>query len=106
MAVGALAIGALSAWMLWMVNKLLDGNTLYDWVVGLVLDEVILAAGFFAVLLFVWALFTPAWLTRLINAAYHKLTRSLAWLGILFAASVLFMILVLPLVLKLAEMVR
>lgn len=98
MAVGAIAIGVLSAWMFWIVHTFLDGRGWFDLIVGHILEEVIFTADAFAVLLLIWALFAPNWLTRILNAAYHKLAHTIAWLGLLFAASVFLLTVVLPLV--------
>jgi hypothetical protein len=88
LAVGALALGVMGVWMFWIERNALDGNGWFDWIVGLILDELILALVVFACLLLVWALFRPARLGRLLTGAQHELTRRIQLLGIVFGAAV------------------
>jgi hypothetical protein len=99
--VAALVLGLLSAWMLWIVHKFLDGGGWLDLIVGLVLDEWTLAVGLFALVLLIWAIFTPAWLSRALTAAYKKLTWAMALVGLLFGAATLILLLVVPVLVQL-----
>jgi hypothetical protein len=104
MAVAAIGLGALSAWMFWIVNTFLDGGGWFDLIVGLVLDDLILAVGLFAVVLLIWAIFTPAWLSRLLASSQKKLHRAIALIGILFGVSLMILLLVFPVLVQLGIM--
>lgn len=97
MGVAGILIGLLAAWMTWIINKFLDGNTWGDLIVRLILDEFTYAAALFGLMLLVWALFTPAWLSRALRAARHKLQRTIALVAILFGAATLILLFVVPL---------
>jgi hypothetical protein len=101
MGVVALVLGLLSVWMLWIVHNFLDRGGWFGLLVGLVLDEFILASGLFALVLLTWAIFAPAWLSRAFTAAYHKLTGTIALVGLLFGAAILILLLVIPVLLQL-----
>ncbi len=96
MGVVGIFIGLLAAWMMWIINKFLDGNTWGDLIVRLILDELALAAALFGLMLLVWALFAPAWLSRALRAARHKLQRPIALVAILFGAATLILLFAVP----------
>jgi hypothetical protein len=96
MGVAGVFIGLLAAWMMWIVNKFLDGNTWGDLIVRLILDELTLTAALFGLMLLVWALFAPAWLSRALQASRHKLQRTIALVVILFGAATLILLFVVP----------
>jgi hypothetical protein len=91
--VTALALGLFAVWMAWIVHRFLDGRGWFDLIVGLILDELILTIGLFALLLLVWAMFAPAWLTRLLSTAYQKVSWVVAFVAFLFGAGLLLVIL-------------
>lgn len=91
-AIGAIAIAIL------LVDKLIisiyfdfmQGNGWYELIVGAVVLELIVAVGLYGWVLLIWAVFAPAWLSRLFTAAYRKLTWALAFVCLLFGAAILF----------------
>jgi hypothetical protein len=101
MGVAALVIGLLSGWMFWIVHNFLDRDAWLGLLAGLVLDEWVLASGLFALVLMIWAIFAPAWLSRVLVAAYHKLGLMIALVGLLFVAASLILLLVVPALLQL-----
>ncbi len=89
MGVAALVLGLLCGWMLWIVHNSLDGGRWFDLIVGLVLGELILAVGLFALVLLTWAIFAPTWLSRALTTAHHKLAGAIV-------ATLLILIFVIP----------
>jgi len=67
--IGCLAVlfGLLAFWIAWIVATFLHGGGWFELVVGLVLDEVILAVGLLAAALLIWALFVPARMSRVFD---------------------------------------
>ncbi len=82
----AIILGAVAAWMFWLVNRFLGGGGWYDWIVGLFLDELILALALFSVVNLVWALFRPAWMGHLLVRVYKNLGHAIVWFWIFFGS--------------------
>lgn len=99
MGIVALVLGVMAAWMSWIVHKFLDGGGWYDLIVGLILDELILAVGLFAFVLLIRAIFAPAWLDRILVAAGHKLVWAILLVGTLFGLAAFILLFIGPILL-------
>jgi hypothetical protein len=97
----ALPLGLLSAWMLWVVHRFLDGKGWFDLIVAVVLDEFILAVGLFALTLLIGAIFAPTWLSRAFTAVSRKLVWATTVIAILFGLAFLIVMFVLPVLARL-----
>jgi hypothetical protein len=97
----ALPLGLLGGWMFWIVHTFLNGGGWLDLIVGVVLDEFILAVVLFALVLLRGAVFAPHWLSRAFTAAYQNLTWAIALVGILFGAAALIVFVVGPMLVRL-----
>ena len=74
-----------------MVHKFANEDNWFDFIVRLVLDEMVVAMGLFAVVLLIRAVFAPAWLTALVNwAAAHAAQVVLGVFAVLFGSLILF----------------
>ncbi len=93
MGVFATILGVMAAWMGWIVWTFLDGGGWFDFAVGLILDEVIFALAVYALANLIWAVFAPRWLTGVLDGAGGHLVRAIQVFGIVFASSVVIVIL-------------
>jgi hypothetical protein len=96
LAVVALVLGLLGAWMFWITRIFLWGGGWYDLIVGLFLDELILAVELFPLLMLIRAIFNPVWVGRVIEASSHKLVWAITGVGCLFGAAIFIFVLVIP----------
>jgi hypothetical protein len=101
LAVVALPFGLLSAWMVWIVHRFLDGKGWFDVIVGAVLNEFILAVGLFALILLVGAVFAPTWLARAFAAVTRKLVRVTTLVILLLVGVFLIVMFVQPVLVRL-----
>ncbi len=101
LAVIAFPFALLCAWMLWIVHKYLDGKGWFDLIVGIVLNEFILAVGLFALILLIEAIFAPTWLSRAFEAVCQKVIWATGALVLLFGVAFLLVLFVLPILIRL-----
>jgi hypothetical protein len=95
----ALSLAFMPAWWFWFVHKWWVRRGWLDLIVGVIFDEFFVAVGLFALVLLIWAIFTPAWLAHLLTAAYRKLLWAIVLVGLLFCSATLILFLVVPVLL-------
>jgi hypothetical protein len=66
-------LGAIAAWMIWFVHKFLDGAGWVEFLIRTLLDELAFSIGLFAIVILIWALFTPEWIRRSLTAATERI---------------------------------
>ena len=91
MGCAAILFAVPAVWIFWMVRKCANGEGWFDFVVRLVLDELVAAIGMFVVVLLIRSVFAPPWLTAVVNwAARHTALVVFVVAGILFGSLILF----------------
>ncbi len=89
----AIVFGLLAFWIGWIVSNCLDGRGWFDLVVGLVLDEVVLAVGLLSLTLLIWALFAPPKISRIFDAVCANAVKSvILFFAILIVPWLLFVV--------------
>jgi uncharacterized membrane protein len=83
MGVAAVALIMLSVWMLWIDHKYAKGGGPFELIVAVVIGELTLSIGLFASVLLIWAMFAPAWLSRVLQAAHDKLAWAIVATGVI-----------------------
>jgi hypothetical protein len=87
----AVLFGLLAYWMWWIVATCLDEDGWFDFLVGMVIHEVILAVGLLALVLLIWAIFASARLGRVFETACaHAAKAAAVFFALLIAPPLLF----------------
>lgn len=94
----AVVLWAIAAWMFWIVEKFADGRTWFDFGVKLVLHDLTFAIFIFGFALVFHAIY-PSSTQRLLSKTGAKLSYILSAIILLFAISLAFISLVLPVLL-------
>jgi hypothetical protein len=99
MGVVGIIFGLIAAWMAWFLNKFLNGNGWFEWIVGWVLYDLALAIGLFSLVQLIGAIFAPRWLTRAFELASHKLIWAIGGFWLLMGAATIGLLIVVPILL-------
>lgn len=83
----AVLFGLLAFWIAWIAANFLDGRGWFDFVVRMVLDEVVLAVGLLSLTLLIWAVFAPAKMAHIFEAVSVHVAK---------AAAIFFVVLIAP----------
>jgi hypothetical protein len=97
----ATIFGAIAYWIYWIVQTFLDGRGWGDFVVRMLLHELVFVIGLFAVSLAAYAVFSTPWLDDWVAYFAHKLHSTSVILLVLFALVVAFALVGLPMLLHL-----
>lgn len=69
----AIPFALLAFWMWWIIHKYpLNGDGWWDFIVGNLVEKLVLATGLLAVTFVIWALFAPRRIGHLLNVALNK----------------------------------
>lgn len=95
MGILGIVVGAFGAWMGWVVQKFLDGNTWGDFIVRVILNDLVFAILLFAVALIVHAVF-PKLGSWLLEKTTGTMTSSVAIVFICFGVPMLLFLALTP----------
>ena len=92
----AIVLGAIAAWIFWIVRTCLDGHGWFDFTVRLVLYDFVVSILIFTVGLAIYAAFLPQWLDRFLKLASKKLHSAIGAIFLLFGLTLVVLLFVLP----------